>query len=961
MNNKPPATPVKRSPLRTRLRVYAAVGLAILGAWLYYTINAVFGLYNTTLAIQRSGELRQQVQDAQTSLKEAEESLGRYTTSGQGYDLSRHHSSRTVLHGAVGSIRRRVTTEGTRGLLERAEADEAVYDQAADQATARYSPNDPAAARLQHDDIARPAAEKLREHLAELESSFGRMESFAEERLKDNRDAAATALGILAILMFLGIIWILSDVSRRIVAPCAAAAVALEDLVANRPPPRLQDQSNDEIGDLGRNFNRAAELYGERARALADLDIQSSVNAILTVAATVNDLSGFGSATLEKVLEVSGAASAVLYLPDPQGGFQRAVTVGGTQGDDRIGREQAARAARERRPIFLSVDPQTPTIDVLDGRILPHESAHIPLVYFDHVVGVLAFGATRAFTAKSRNAISAIAPSLAVALANAAANERVAEQARRLTEQNELLEEQRSRIARTAEELQHASALKDRFLASVSHELRTPMTVILGFTGTLLRGNQGDLNSSQRESLERVQRNAKLLLALINDILDISKIEAGKEEMHPKVISVPGFLAQIEADFGDAARRKGIELSVSSGPGLEEVTTDPAKLTQIVSNLLGNALKFTEKGSIEIRADARGGEQWVLAVTDTGIGIPEEEQATIFEEFRQGEAPEHLGRGGTGLGLAIVKKLALFLGGTISLESARGAGSRFTVLLPKGLPGVPPPPQGIAMSERPGARTVLVVDDDEGIRRLLSVELEPYGVRVIEARDGDEGVRIARTQRPDVILLDVLMPNLNGWQALRTLKDSPETRSIPVVVTSVVENRTFGFSLGAFDYLVKPLARSDLFHVLSRAGVLASRGHILIVDDDADVRALFEQELVAAGYRTRSAAGGAEALAEIERERPAAVLLDLMMPPPDGFEVLYRIRERPEWANVPVIVVTAKELNPEDSSRLAGSVQRILKKGTDPRGIVRELLGAIEAAKPASRQSAPDTAKIAGA
>ncbi|MEO8431736.1 MAG: response regulator [Acidobacteriota bacterium] len=952
MSNNAPAKPVNRSPLRSRLRIYAAVGLAILGAWFYYTVNAVFGLYNTTLAIQRNGELRQQVQDAQTSLNEAEEALSRYTTTGQGYDLSRHHSSRTVLRGTLGAIRRRATTEGMRGLLERAEAEEVVYAQAAEQAIARFSPENPSAARLQHDDVARPAAEKFREHLSELAESFERTEAFAEERLKDNRDAAATALGILAILMFLGIIWILSDVNRRIVAPCAAAADALGALVADRPTPRLQDQSNDEIGDLGRNFNRAAELYGKRGLALADLDIQSSVNAILTVAATVNDLSGFGSSTLGKILEVSGAASGILYLPDPDGGFQRAVSVGGTEGNEGIGRDQAERAARERRPIFLSVDPQTPTIDVFDGRMLPHESAHIPLVYFDHVVGVLALAATTAFSARSRNALSVIAPSLAVALANAAANERVAEQSRRLTEQNELLEEQGSRIARTAQELQHASALKDRFLASVSHELRTPMTVILGFTGTLLRGNQGSLNEAQRGSLERVQRNAKLLLGLINDILDISKIEAGKEEIHPKVVSIPAFLSQVEADFGEAARRKGIDLSVSAGPDLEEVTTDPAKLTQILTNLIGNALKFTEKGSIRIRADARGDDQWSLLVSDTGIGIPEDEQATIFDEFRQGEAPEHLGRGGTGLGLAIVRKLALFLGGTISLESARGKGARFTLLLPRVLPGVPHLPSRIPMSDRPGKRTVLVVDDDEGVRRLLAVELEPYGVQVLEARDGEEGIRLARAHRPDVILLDVLMPNLNGWQALKTLKDSPETRGIPVVVSSVVENRTFGFSLGAFDYLVKPLARADLFQVLSRAGVLASRGHILIVDDEADVRALLEQELIAAGFRTRSVPGGAEALAELERERPSAVLLDLMMPPPDGFEVLYRIRERPDWAGVPVIVVTARDLTAEDSAKLNGTVKRILKKGTDPGGIVREVMAVIGASRPGNRISA---------
>ncbi|HYK41226.1 MAG TPA: response regulator, partial [Thermoanaerobaculia bacterium] len=580
-------------------------------------------------------------------------------------------------------------------------------------------------------------------------------------------------------------------------------------------------------------------------------------------------------------------------------------------------------------------------------RILPRQTAHIPLVYFDHVVGVLALGATEEFTRKASNALTAIAPSLAVALANAAANERVAEQSRRLAEQNELLEEQRSRIARTAEELQRAGALKDRFLASVSHELRTPMTVILGFTGTLLRGNQGALNPGQRESLERVQRNAKLLLGLINDILDISKIEAGKTEVTPTKISVPAFLAQIQADFQEGASKKGLALETWVDPGITEVTTDAAKLTQIAANLVGNALKFTERGRIEVRAEEKSGGRWALVVSDTGIGIPEDEQRAIFEEFRQGEAPEHRGRGGTGLGLAIVKQLALVLGGTVSLQSARGEGSRFLVTLPRELPGPVAAPAAAPRRETEGERTVLVVDDDESIRRLIAVELGPYAVRVLEASDGDEGIQVAKTERPDLILLDVFMPRLNGWQTLKALKDSAETRNIPVVVLSIVENRTFGFSLGAFDYLLKPLSREALFDVLSRAGVLASRGHVLVVDDERDIRQLLEQELVAAGYRARSATGGAEALEEIERERPSAVILDLMMPPPDGFEVLYRIRERPEWNGIPVIVVTAKDLSASDYGRLHGSVERILQKGTDPRGIVSEIVGALESARPA--------------
>src|SRR6185295_684573 len=384
-----------------------------------------------------------------------------------------------------------------------------------DQAIAAFAPALPAAAKALRDNVVAPTAEKLREVLGELQSRFLRTEALADERLKASRDGAVTAVIVLAALILAGLLWQLTDINRRVLGPASAAAQALEDLAEDRTPPRLFDQTEDEMGELGRNFNRAAALHAERALALAERDIQTSVNAVLAAAATVNDLAGFGSRVLQEIIQVSGAACAVLYLPEPDGQFTPVIALGGAEADSRIGREEAARAGRERHPIFLSVDPQTPTVNLFDGRILPRESVSIPLVYFDHVVGVLSLGATQAFTAPARNALAAIAPSLAVALANASANERVAEQSRRLAEQNELLEEQRSRIARTAQELQRASALKDRFLASVSHELRTPMTVILGFTGALLRGGQGELNAQQKESLERVQRNARMLLGLI--------------------------------------------------------------------------------------------------------------------------------------------------------------------------------------------------------------------------------------------------------------------------------------------------------------------------------------------------------------------------------------------------------------------------------------------------------------
>jgi len=941
-----------RSALRNRLRVYAAIGLAVVAAWLYYTVNAVLDLYEVTLTIERSTGLRQRVLDAQTGLRDAEDAIDRYLAAGQGFDLSRQQASLTGIRAALGAIPQRPLTEGTRESFDRAKAAEEIYSAAAGRAIAAWRPDAPADARGIRDGLLRPAAERLRESLSDLESRFASTESIAEERLKDARDAAATAIGILAVLMLTGIFWFLSDVGRRIVAPLSSAGVALDELARGRTPPRLLDAANDETGRLAEGVNRVAELFEERARELEERDIESSVNAILTVAATVNDLKGFGTATMQKIVEVAGAAAGVLYLPSSTGSFAPVVSVGG-DGGGQVGGEEAARAARERKPLFVAVDAKTPTVNLFDGRILPRETAHIPLVHFDRVVAVLALAATETFAPRTRNALIAIAPSLAVAVANAVANERVTEQSRRLSEQNELLEDQRARIERTARELAHAGALKDRFLASVSHELRTPMTVILGFTATLLRGTQGSLNAGQRESLERVQRNARLLLALINDILDISKIESGKAEIDLQRVSLPSFLSQVEADYREAARRKGLTLEARTEPGLSDVTTDPAKLTQILSNLIGNALKFTDSGSIRVvaapasPAGATTTGRWTLSVTDTGIGIPEEEQAAIFDEFRQGEAPEHRGRGGTGLGLAIVRKLARFLGGSVSLVSRPGEGSRFLLDFPIEMteaeaprpapaPPLEEPPHGL------GRRKVLIVDDDESIRRLLALELGPYGVQVLEASEGAEGLRIAREEKPDVILLDVLMPRVDGWQSLRALKESPETRGIPVIILSVVENRAFGLALGAVDYLVKPLGRPELLGALTRAGVLASRRPVLVVDDDPDVRALLEQELVSAGYVVHSVDGGAAALDVLERETPGAVLLDLLMPPPDGFEVLYRIREDERLRHLPVIVITAKELSADERGRLSGSAQRVLRKGQDLRALVREALRALE-------------------
>jgi len=969
----PTARPVGSS-LRARMRLYALAGFIVVGGWLYFTIQSVYGLYDSTVQIARFTELRERVSDATAGLQEADASLDRYTRDGEGFDLSQHYSARTTIKTSLGAISNHPLTEGMLGAYRRADAAETVYEQAADRAIASRGDKAPGESLAVRDNRASPASARLAESLSELERIFARSQGISEQQLRADRDRATTALVLLAALIVGGVVWLLADVNRRILAPCASAASALGDLAAGRPVPKLPDASRDEIGDLGRNFNETTRIFTDRARTLAARDIESSVNAVLAAAATINDLEGFRTRLLDKVLEVTGASSAVLYVADASGDFRAAAALGGSAGSNEVSREETRRAAREGRAIYVSVDAQTPTVDLFDGRILPRESVHLPLMYFGDAVGVLALGAVSPFTPQARNTLAAIAPSLAVALANATANERLAEQSRRLAEQNELLEEQRSRIARTAQELQRASELKDRFLAAVSHELRTPMTVILGFTGTLLRGTQGELTPQQRESLDRVQRNARLLLGLINDVLDISKIESGKAEVRIETVSIPTMLRQVEADFGDAARRKGLRLVTEADPALEAVRSDSAKLTQILTNLVGNALKFTEQGSVTVRAEARGPNGWALVVTDTGIGIPAAEQQSIFEEFRQGEAREHRSRGGTGLGLAIVRKLAVLLGGDVDVRSAPGKGSSFAVTLPRALapgsqesletdrePDVSPAGPDRASETAPGGESrrvgthprVLVVDDDESTRRLIEVELGTRGIAVLHAGTGSQALEVARRERPDAIILDVLMPDVSGWSTLQALKESRETRGIPVLIHSVIENRPAAFSLGAFDCLVKPVAPGRLFEVLSRAGVLGYPGYVLVVDDDSDILRLLERELSAAGFRAMTAPGGAEALAQADRETPSAVLLDLSMPPPDGFEVLYRLRERPSLRDVPVVIMTGKDLTPDDYERINGSAERILHKGGDPGRLVPRVLEAIAGA---SRTDAVRTA-----
>jgi len=514
-----------------------------------------------------------------------------------------------------------------------------------------------------------------------------------------------------------------------------------------------------------------------------------------------------------------------------------------------------------------------------------------------------------------------------------------------------LEEKVRQRTAELQEanqELGRASRLKSEFLANVSHELRTPLSAIIGFSQILLDGIDGALTYEQRIDVEQVHRSGQSLLTLINQILDLSKIEAGKMDLNLERVELPGVMGSILETMRPLASEKGLRLEAEVPPTLPPLEADPVRLKQILLNLLSNAIKFSNEGRIDVRARPSG-RMVRISVTDTGIGITPEAQKLIFEEFVQGDGSTTRRHGGTGLGLSIVRKLVELHGGTIGVVSAPGMGSTFTFTLrtwaaapAEHLQVAAPsalhlPSQGVA------GQAILVVDDDESVRVLISRHLEQEGFSTLQATNAADALSLAREKRPLLMTLDIMMPDASGWWVLEKLKEDPATAGIPVLVVSIVEDQKLIFSLGASDYLAKPYDRSELIRKVHRLLPDLHGRRLLVVDDDPNMRTMLHKVLHDEGAEVVEAVDGEQALAAIAERPPDLVLLDLMMPGMSGFEVVARMRAGVQAAEIPVIIVSAKELTPADVLTLNGHVQRLVSKGQlQPSGLIsaiRQVLG----------------------
>jgi signal transduction histidine kinase/DNA-binding response OmpR family regulator len=511
----------------------------------------------------------------------------------------------------------------------------------------------------------------------------------------------------------------------------------------------------------------------------------------------------------------------------------------------------------------------------------------------------------------------------------------------------EKVSQRTSELQAANQELARANKLKSEFLANVSHELRTPLSAIIGFSQILLDGIDGPVTEEQQQDISQVNKSGQSLLALINQILDLSKIEAGKMDLTMERVDLPGLVNSVLESISPLAQEKGLRINTRFGPGLPAVEVDAGRLKQILINLLSNAVKFTERGHIEIIAQPSG-RMVRISVKDTGIGISAEAQRVIFEEFVQGDGSSTRRHGGTGLGLSIVRKLVEMHGGAITVLSEPGLGSTFTFTVPAwaAAQAVIGPAQRRPL-RRPNqglpGTVILVVDDDASVRQLIARHLEQEGWRTVQASNAADALQLARESRPMLITLDIMMPDASGWWVLEKLKEDPQTAGIPVLVVTIVEDQRLVFALGASDYLGKPYDRGALIAKIHRLLPKLGGKRVLVVDDDPEARAMLTKILKEEQAEVIGAASGDEGMALVAQAPPDLVLLDLMMPGMSGFEMVARLRAQPTSANIPVMIVSAKELTAEDVLTLNGHIQRFVAKGTiEPEGLtnaVRQMLG----------------------
>ena len=497
---------------------------------------------------------------------------------------------------------------------------------------------------------------------------------------------------------------------------------------------------------------------------------------------------------------------------------------------------------------------------------------------------------------------------------------------------------------------EQANRTKSDFLANMSHELRTPLNAIIGYSEILIEDAEDRGDEASVGDLQKIKGAGKHLLGIINDILDLSKIEAGRMDVYLEQIFLPKLIDEVKTIVEPLMSKNGNTLVVDCPADIGSLRTDLTKLKQSLINLLSNAAKFTKQGEVRLSiarmVDDDGPTRIRFSVSDSGIGMTEEQMGRLFQAFTQADSSTTRHFGGTGLGLTITKHFCTMLGGTVDVSSKQGEGSTFTIILPdQALHAAPASSTPVRKAAKGGADhaiTVMVVDDDPDVHNLLSAILTKEGYNVLFARDGVEALDMMRQSPPDLVTLDVMMPKMDGWSLLGIMKSDVALHHIPVIMLTIVDDRNLGYSLGASEFMTKPIDRGRLIAVIDQFSRAEGDHVVLVVDDDPEVRSVVRRTVESAGLKVAEAVHGRAALDWLrDNPAPALILLDLMMTEVDGFAFLDQMRRNDDWVDIPVVVLTAKSLTEDERVFLAERTMLILSKSAQPIGTLGRALAAI--------------------
>ncbi|MFL6833734.1 MAG: response regulator [Xanthobacteraceae bacterium] len=682
----------------------------------------------------------------------------------------------------------------------------------------------------------------------------------------------------------------------------------------------LADQFNQMAGRLQASYADLEKKVELRTRELAQSveelralgEVSQAVNSTLDLETVLNTI-------VAKATQLSGTEAGAIYVHgDAKNEFTLCATYGmseafvaelARQGVG-FGQSTVAPAAMQHAPVQVADLEAKPTaLQEIILRAGYRALLVMPLLSRDKLMGALMVWrkAPGEFPQHSVDLLQTFATQSVLAIQNARLFQEIEEKGR---------------------QLELTSQHKSQFVASMSHELRTPLNAIIGLTEMMVSNTPRFGTEKAVEPLRRVHGAGTHLLGLINQVLDLSKIEAGKLELSPETVNVAPLLEDIIGTARQLAEHNKNRLVVESPDNLGSLTVDPMRLRQILLNLLSNACKFTKQGEVRLRVKrVVDGRDWiVIAVADTGIGMTPEQQAKLFEEFTQADSSTARQYGGTGLGLAITRKLARMMGGDVTAASEPGKGSVFTVRLPGSAGSQASRSTGSDGRRSPTADCVLVIDDDATARELIADHLKAEGFSVVLAAGGVEGLKRAKELRPTAITLDIMMPDLDGWSVLAALRQDPELAEIPVIMITIVDEHRRGIALGAAGYLIKPIDRERLHRLVSRFRAPVPPTCVLLVEDDAVQRERMRGWLEGPQWTVREAENGHEALNRIQENKPDVILLDLMMPEMDGFAVVAALQKDAGWRDIPVIVITSLDLDAKDRARLNSGVQSVLVK-----------------------------------